>query len=107
MASFEKSSYADYEKYKLAKQAERKRRRKRANALIQSHRNPCLFCGSEKNIEFHHFNPTEKEYGVTDIITLSPKKIVEEINKCWCLCKSCHNKLHRRLCDPLPSCYDS
>lgn len=82
-----------------------KEKRKRAK-YIQDSKRPCLFCGSEENIEFHHINPTEKEYSVTSLASWSYKKVNEELAKCWCLCRECHEKLHRRMCDPLPETYD-
>jgi len=82
-----------------------KQKRKRWE-YIQDSKRPCLFCGCEKNIEFHHINPTEKESSVTSLSSWSYKKINEELSKCWCLCRECHDKLHRRMCDPLPETYN-
>ena len=101
MATFEKSTYTDQEKYKASqrKKDRLKERLQRCRDLIESHKTPCLFCGTEENIEFHHVNALGKEIRVTSLTTI--KKINEEVKKCWCLCRSCHTKLHQRLVDPL------
>jgi hypothetical protein len=105
LKSFKKSSYSDLEKYK--KHIEKKGQRWKDNLnYIQQLKKPCLFCQSENDIEFHHIDPNKKDGCVKDFKTYSKKRIDEEIKKCWCLCNSCHKKLHKRLCDPLPSCYD-
>ena len=83
------------------------RRRKDRNLLfVNQYRTSCLFCKSEDNLQFHHINPLEKKFDVTQNLRLSQETILEEIKKCWCLCKECHIKLHNRLVDPLPSTYN-
>ena len=105
LKAFKKSSYSDLEKYK--KHIEKKGQRWKDNLnYIQQLKKHCLFCQSENDIEFHHIDPNKKDGCVKDFKTYSKKRIDEEIKKCWCLCQDCHKKLHRRLCDPLPSCYD-
>ena len=108
MASFEKSSYTNLAKYKEAKRNERKRRKERQLVFIDELKQPCLFCGenNKDEIQLHHVNATEKKFDPTSG-SHSLKSIAEEVKKCWCLCKECHTKLHQRLCDPLPSAYDT
>jgi hypothetical protein len=102
---FEKSSYTDIDKYKKSIKKQREEKWKNLRNYIETKKQPCLFCGSNNDIEFHHINPTEKEHTVASLISFSYKKIDEETSKCWCLCSDCHKKLHRRMCDPLPICY--
>ena len=64
---------------------------------------PCLFCGSEDKIEWHHWNPLDKVVGIAG--ANSYELMHKEIKKCWCLCEDCHTKLHQRLVDPLPHLY--
>ena len=73
-------------------------------AYIEEKATPCLFCGSTHNIVWHHVNPNEKNKNVYSV--WSWKSINEEMDKCWCLCEPCHHKLHLRLVDPLPECYE-
>jgi predicted P-loop ATPase len=101
--SFENSSYTDIDKYKKYIKRNRDNFRSELKKYIESKKKPCLFCGETEQIEFHHYDPTKKENTVSSF--RSYKKIDEELEKCWCLCSSCHKKLHQRMCDPLPSCY--
>jgi hypothetical protein len=102
--SFEKSSYNDIDKYKEQIKKSREREKQKIKDYIELKKKPCLFCGSINQIEFHHFNPIEKEKTVSSHKTF--KKVDDELAKCWCLCYECHSKLHRRMCDPLPICYE-
>ena len=82
-----------------------KRRRDKLWSIVEEHKTQCLFCGTTENLEFHHVDTNERSMGsVYD--TTSVTKLKQELAKCWCLCKSCHTKLHQRLVDPLPVCYD-
>ena len=104
---FEKSNYKDIDKYNEYRKNDKKKWKKKLTEYLESKKKPCLFCNSTEKIEFHHINPVEKEYTVTALVSCSYKRIDEEVSKCWCLCHSCHKKLHRRMCDPLPSCYEN
>lgn len=109
MESFNRSSYTDFEKYKnhrLKSRNLKKERTKQIQKFILENTKPCLFCGDDKNIQFHHINPNEKENTISRLKNWSQKKVENEIKKCWCLCEECHLKLHQRLCDPLPICYE-
>lgn len=58
----------------------------------------CSDCGIEdyRVIEFHHVNPNEKEYLVSDLVRhgASIKTIQSEIDKCTPLCANCHRIFH-------------
>ena len=84
---------------------ERKRKQRAAmKSYIEEHATECLFCGSTNNLEWHHkFAKDGKEKMIGNL--WSWKLLKEELPKCWCLCSSCHTKLHRRLVDPLPHLY--
>tara|TARA_B100001094_G_scaffold53571_1_gene49127 strand:+ start:99 stop:422 length:324 start_codon:yes stop_codon:yes gene_type:complete len=107
MASFEKSTYKDYDKYLAAKSKERKVRANRNYAYIKSLTKPCLFCGSNDNIEWHHYNPMNKSQSIKSMNTVSLNAIDKEFKKCWCLCDSCHTKLHQGIVYPLVECFSS
>ncbi len=59
-------------------------------------------CGACKTVypievyDFHHLNPAEKEFGLTNSLA-SPKswlRIVVELRKCVMLCANCHRLVH-------------
>jgi len=58
----------------------------------------CEECGENHpaTLDFHHENPNEKEYGISQMVhlTCSKNKIIEEISKCKVLCANCHRKVH-------------
>ncbi len=57
----------------------------------------CIKCGYNKCIaalEFHHRNPSEKEFNISRYQNLSWMKILTELDKCDLLCSNCHRELH-------------
>lgn len=106
LKGFKNSSYKDYNKYVANRDKSKKNSRIKLKKYVESLKKPCLFCGSDEKLQFHHVNPTEKEHLISSLHNWSKKSIDEEISKCWCLCESCHRKLHQRAVDPLPSAYD-
>lgn len=57
----------------------------------------CVNCGYNKYsgaLDFHHIDPTTKDFTISDLRTYSWEKIKIELDKCICLCKNCHAELH-------------
>lgn len=56
----------------------------------------CCVCGESESscLDFHHIDSNEKDFVISDMIESSKNKILEEINKCACLCANCHRKYH-------------
>ena len=64
---------------------------------IDALKTPCLKCGEERKylLDFHHVNPSEKEFAVSETGRYSSLTNVKaEIEKCVCLCKNCHWEFH-------------
>ena len=78
-------------------------RRERNQAWLKSQQTPCLFCGTDEQIEWHHKNGNDKTITISGANNMS--KIKNDINDCWCLCKTCHSQLHRGLVIPMADCY--
>ena len=56
----------------------------------------CKLC-SEKEpacLEFHHLDPSEKDFVVSTSANRSWDKIQAEMHKCVVLCANCHRKVH-------------
>lgn len=76
-------------------------KRKRKNikqTLINLKGGKCECCGYNKSIwalEFHHRDPTKKEFGLGNV---GNKKEIEkqkkEVEKCFLLCSNCHRETH-------------
>ena len=47
-------------------------------------------------LEFHHINPSEKEYSIANMIDsgFGKEKLYNEISKCDVLCANCHRIVH-------------
>ena len=58
----------------------------------------CSICNYNKCInalEFHHKDPTQKDFGVgTNGHTRSWKRIEKELEKCILVCSNCHREIH-------------
>lgn len=97
----DKRKYQDRKDYLLKKVAER---RKRLKQMAVEHKGgKCQICGYSKCIkalEFHHPDPNEKDFGMSDGgWTRAWSKIKEEIDKCVLVCANCHREIHAGLVD--------
>lgn len=57
----------------------------------------CSVCGEDRYwcLDFHHTNPSEKEYNISSLVRDgSRQKIEEELKKCIVLCANCHRDIH-------------
>jgi len=74
-----------------------KKRRKRIKAeLIEVRGGRCEDCGyraSAAALEFHHRDPSTKEFGVGNF-TGSRARLLAEVAKCDLLCANCHRRRH-------------
>ena len=56
----------------------------------------CKKCGEDRFylLDFHHLNPEEKDYCISDNPHAKIETLQEEINKCIVLCSNCHREFH-------------
>ena len=57
----------------------------------------CQKCGYDKCIaalEFHHLDPSQKEFAISVSRQLNFNKVQQELDKCQLLCSNCHNETH-------------
>ena len=62
--------------------------------------NKCSICGYDRCIdalEFHHKNPSEKEFKLGSGNTISWKEYKAEVMKCILVCSNCHKEIHSKL----------
>jgi len=76
-----------------------KRRREKIRLMSIKHKgNRCQMCGYSRcmdALEFHHLDPTKKDFGISSKgYTRSWEKVKEEIEKCFLLCANCHREVH-------------
>lgn len=68
--------------------------------LVKEAGGGCLKCGYDKclrALQFHHVDPSEKDFGLSDSLGLSLKKLRKEAEKCILICSNCHAELHEEL----------
>lgn len=92
-----------YEKNRLvliAKQKVRQQKRKKRqfNIINSFQSDGCLLC-PEKDpscLHAHHLDPKTKEGEISSAWAnaWSDKRLINELNKCVCLCANCHAKVH-------------
>src|SRR6516162_7634891 len=91
-AAYQRKLYATSPEAR-ARQVERVRARADAiRALLQEwiDEGECAHCGGPADL-FHHVDPATKSFGIGDA-SASLDRIMEEIEKCILLCRSCHWK---------------
>ena len=56
----------------------------------------CKKCGIKHFylLDFHHKNPSEKDFTISDYSRTSLEKLMPEIEKCVLLCANCHREFH-------------
>ena len=96
----EKAKQAKHESYvrnRARIEAKTKERVARNKAVSVSLMTPCEHCG-EFDVAFmdwHHLNPEDKINSVSYILhKRGLDMLLQEIDKCICLCSNCHRRLH-------------
>lgn len=95
----ETRTYADRRQYMIKAVA---KRRAKIRIMAREHMGgKCMRCGYSKYpevLEFHHKNPSEKEFSISYRgHCRSWKRVKAEIEKCDLLCANCHRELHAEL----------
>ncbi len=92
----EKRTYRDRREYLI--RAVQKRREKIRRMTVSYKGGCCQVCGYDRCIEaleFHHLDPTQKDFGISyKGYTRSWEKVKEEADKCILLCANCHREAH-------------
>ena len=77
-------------------------RQKQKENIIYVMGGKCALCGYNKcnsALEFHHINPSEKNYQLSSGSTRSLNRDFVEARKCILLCSNCHREVHNGLYD--------
>jgi hypothetical protein len=57
----------------------------------------CTICGYDKcmnSLDFHHLDPEQKEFSISNHKNKSLENIKDELDKCILVCRNCHGELH-------------
>lgn len=87
----------------MSSQATSDFRRRRKQNLVQVCGASCNICGYNRSIsalEFHHIDPSVKEYSISKTGTCHDiEKDLVEVKKCLLVCANCHREIHDGLYD--------
>ncbi len=64
--------------------------------LVATFGGQCIICGYSRYagaLDFHHRDATEKSFAISDKLTRSWDRVMEEAKKCVLLCKNCHQEV--------------
>jgi DNA replicative helicase MCM subunit Mcm2 (Cdc46/Mcm family) len=56
----------------------------------------CELCGYNKSfraLQFHHIDPTEKDFNIGGVVTFN-EDVKMELDKCMLVCANCHSEIH-------------
>lgn len=80
---------ASHNEYLRTRQKERYHTNRTRFLLVLG--NECAACGTSKDLEFDHIDPSTKEKKIAGLLGRSSEEtIMEELVKCQLLCKACH-----------------
>lgn len=63
--------------------------------ILEQRKTKCYICGelSKCCLEFHHLR--DKLFNISQAVSHIPTNLfIKELNKCICVCKNCHSKIH-------------
>lgn len=84
------------DKIAYEKQLERKRK------AVEYKGGRCCVCGYNRYIgalDFHHIDPSVKEFNISHLRSYSWGNVKSEVDKCVLVCKNCHSEIHHGLID--------
>lgn len=68
--------------------------------IFNSKGDSCEICGYNKckaALEFHHNDPTKKEFNISSAWSYNMDRIKKEIGKCILVCSNCHREIHENM----------
>lgn len=93
-----KTYYQNTKEYQIQQVLNRRDSNKAEYILLKGGK--CEVCGFEYNgenaacFDFHHIDPSKKEYDPSTAIRLSKEKALLELDKCQLVCANCHRLIH-------------
>jgi hypothetical protein len=90
--------------YKICKHCHNKkthnRQKENKKKAVEYKGGKCQICGYDKcyrSLDFHHIDPTRKDFTISHIDCRSFENIKHELDKCIIVCKNCHGEIHEGL----------
>lgn len=78
--------------------------------LVNSLGGKCCICGYNRclsALQFHHKNPEEKDFTISQNAHIGFEKALQEVKKCILVCANCHREIHAGLIEGIQKieCY--
>ena len=95
---YRKNHYLDNKQYYLERTKKAREKRNEEREFYKSLKS-CKICGESRwwVLDFHHRDPTKKEFNIGSISSRSMHKMKKEMEKCDILCSNCHRDYHHKL----------
>jgi len=94
----QKTTLANYNKNKEKWNKTTRKNKKLQRQRINEYKNSlnCLKCGESRNwlLDFHHKDPNQKDFQISQGERYGWEKVKKEIEKCIVLCSNCHRDFH-------------
>jgi hypothetical protein len=74
-----------------------RRKHKIKAMIVEIKGGKCSLCGYSKHLgslQFHHLDPSKKDFRLGKMGSHSLDKILKEVDKCVLLCSNCHQEVH-------------
>ena len=93
---YQNSRYQKHYKEKELKRTKDRRQRNRDMIQEIKSQSGCQKCNENDPacLDFHHLDPEEKEYVISEMTGWGRQTILNEIAKCIVVCANCHRKIH-------------
>jgi hypothetical protein len=75
-------------------------RKKRKEFLVSYKGGKCEICGYDRclrALDFHHTDPSQKDFNVTSSKNVALEKAIKEVDKCTLVCCRCHREIEEGL----------
>ena len=98
-----KEHYLEYQREyrkknrELLTQKQNNKRQEKLQALVEFLGNCCYCCKQSFPLcvyDFHHVDPTNKEFTIGEYMGYNLEKLKQEASKCILVCSNCHRILH-------------
>ena len=74
--------------------------KEKVRQLKEEYGGKCTQCGYDRDphaLEFHHLDPTVKEFHLGEARGFNIEKLRAELDKCILVCRNCHTEIHSGL----------
>lgn len=91
------SDLTNFTKPQTAYESLKKFRQSKKQKAIIYKGGKCVICGYHKcvrNLSFHHLDPKEKEFNISQKSSWGFEKLKTELDKCILVCANCHGEIH-------------